>query len=137
MAIILFALGAAGYWGLLLCFREDLLLWIYGGRYAVHLDLLVLVGLLPVLAGMNAVLGTALRAMERPDQVFWGSIASCLVTISVGLWLTVSYGITGALTGLLASSSTAVVCVGWLYIRDHADRRKKDAAAHQRYSTVQ
>jgi O-antigen/teichoic acid export membrane protein len=135
MALITFSCSATCYWVFLLLFREELFVWIYRGRYAAHIDLLLLAGALPLLVGVSAVFGSALRAMERLDQVFWCSIASCIAALTLGIWLTVTSGVTGALLGLLASSATTTLTMGWFYMHKRSCPKKNDAATHQRYST--
>ena len=136
MALITFSFSATCYWVFLLLFREELFVWIYRGRYATHIDLLLLAGILPLLAGVNSVFGSVLRAMERLDQVFWCSIASCIVALTLGLWLTATSGVTGAILGLLASSFTAALAMWCFYLYDRSGPKKDAAVAHQRYSNA-
>jgi O-antigen/teichoic acid export membrane protein len=136
MALITFSFSASCYWVFLLLFREEIFVWIYRGRYATHVDLLLLAGILPLLAGVNSVFGSVLRAMERLDQVFWSSIASCIVALTLGLWLTATNGVTGAILGLLTSSFTAALAMGCFYLHDRSCPKKDTAAAHKWYSKV-
>jgi O-antigen/teichoic acid export membrane protein len=117
LALMLFVLGSACYWGLLLLFRTELLLWIYGGRYAEYADLLVLAGLIPLPMAVTFVSSSALMAMERPDQIFWCHIVATLIAVTLGLWLLVTHGVAGAVVGGLASWFTAAVVVTWVVWR--------------------
>ena len=136
MALIALSICAICYWVFLLLFREELFVWIYRGRYATHIDLLLLAGVLPLFTGVISVFGSALRAMERQVQVFWCSMASCLVALTLGLWLTVTNGVTGAMLGLLASSFTNALATGCFYLYNRSCPKKDVAAAPQRYSNA-
>jgi O-antigen/teichoic acid export membrane protein len=136
MALIALSVCAACYWVFLLFFREELFVWIYRGRYATHIDLLLIAGILPLCSGVSAVFGSALRAMERQDQVFWCSIASCMVALTLGLWLTVTSSVTGAMLGLLASSCTNALATGCFYLYDRRCPTKDADVALQRYSNT-
>lgn len=115
LAFILFAIASAFYWVLLILFRQEVMTWLYGGRYVEHANLLILVGLLPLSAGGVAVLGGALRAMERPDQVFWCYVVSSFVALTLGLLLLATKGVTGAVWALLASSVATMLTMAWFY----------------------
>lgn len=117
LALTLFTAGSVCYWGVLFFFGKEMLLWIYGGRYMEYSDSIILAGLLSIPMGVTTVLGTALRALERPDQVFWCRVMAVLTTATLGLWLLASRGLTGAIEGSLASSLTAAAAMTWFYIR--------------------
>jgi O-antigen/teichoic acid export membrane protein len=76
---------------------------------------LFLTGLLPLGTCASAVLGNALRALERPDSIFWCYAGSVIGAVAVGIPLSALMGVTGALAGLLASSLITVMMMSWLY----------------------
>jgi O-antigen/teichoic acid export membrane protein len=90
--------------------------WLYSGRYDHLAGLLALVGWLPLLGVGATVLAPALRALERPDQVFVAYAASTAVSLSAGLYLTVEYGVTGAAIGLLLTTAVTTSVLGWKLI---------------------
>ena len=99
--------GSQSDLGLLLYFRSEVLNLCYAGKYLEYGWLPVfLVGLLPITASLTAVLGCGLRALERPDWVFWCYVGSSVVTLVAGIPLSARLGIVGALSGLLLSSLT-------------------------------
>ncbi|MDA0576631.1 MAG: hypothetical protein O3B24_00870 [Verrucomicrobia bacterium] len=56
-------------------------------------------------------LGTALRALRRPDILFRATLAAGLFTVSAGVLLTYSYGVAGATA---ARAASALVYLLWL-----------------------
>lgn len=114
-SLLLFGASSALYFGFLILFRSELMAWLYGGKYGAHADLLLIVGLLPLSVGAVAALGGALRAIERPNWVFWCYVVSTAITLTVGLWLAATLGVAGAGIGLLVSSvATAVSMIIFL-----------------------
>lgn len=115
-ALVLFVSGSALYWLFLIFFHGTLITWLYGGRYAQDAELLWFLGLAPISAGVAAVLGMALRARERPDQVFYSYVFSSIVALTLGLGATLVWGTVGAAVGLLLSSMATAVAMAWLYM---------------------
>jgi len=97
-------IGAILYLLGLYAFKTEVLNLLYGGKYTEFSSLVFVVGLLPVAASLTGVLGSALRAMERPHKVFYCYIASSIVALFGGVSLARALGIQGALLGLLFSS---------------------------------
>ena len=109
--------GSVVYWAVLLLFRERLLWWVYDGRYVEYEGLLVMAGLIPLAKGGGSVVRAALRAMERPDLIFWGYSAALVVTMPIGLWLLTVGDVAGAVGGRLASSMATAMVLMWLCTR--------------------
>lgn len=115
--LILLGASSVLYLGFLILFRSKLMAWLYGGKYGGYGNLLLIVGLLPLSVGAVAALGGALRAMEQPNRVFWCYVVSTAVTLTVGLWLAATLGVSGAVIGLLVSSvATAASMI--FFLRD-------------------
>jgi O-antigen/teichoic acid export membrane protein len=129
-AFALFAGGSLAYWGLLTLYREPVVAWLYGGAYADTASLVPIMALVPLAAAGSAVLGSALRALERPQQVFWAYVVSAAVTGTAGVALMAHWGTRGAAIGLVASALvTAAACgVSFLWSRRrHAASGGEDA----------
>ena len=108
--LAVFAGGSILYWAVLTTFRVPIVAALYGQTYNDTAGLIPIMALLPLGAGCSAVLGSALRALERPHQVS-GYAVSTALTLTVGIWGVYAWGLTGAALGLLLSSATtAVVC---------------------------
>jgi O-antigen/teichoic acid export membrane protein len=112
---LLLATAAVLYWGALLVCRQTLLLWLYGSRYGAYAELLLVAGFLPLSEAAISVLGIALRAIERPDVVFWCHLVGLGVTLTVGLWLLAAHGVAGAVIGRLAASLAAALALLWFH----------------------
>ncbi len=107
---LLFAAGSLAYYLFLLAFRSRLMDILYKGKYQEFSELILFIGLLPLAISLVAVFGSALRAGERPDAVFWAYAASSALTFLGGLLLASQLGVFGAVCGLLLGSfCTAVV----------------------------
>jgi O-antigen/teichoic acid export membrane protein len=109
-AIAAFGGGPILYWIFLGLFAEKLIHFLYGGQYVEYAHLLWFVGILPVIAGIAAVLSNTLRALERPDQVFWAYFGSAIVAVSLGPLAILHWGIRGAIFGQI-SSMLAMTCI--------------------------
>ena len=91
--------GSVVYWVFLGVFSEAVIKLLYDGQYLEHAHLLWIIGIVPILSGIGAVLSNALRALERPDQVFWAYLGSAVSTLSLGLWAAIRWGVGGAAFG--------------------------------------
>jgi len=118
-ALLLFVFSSVGYWGLLSIFHTHILIWLYGPQYQGHGTLLILAGMLPLWAGVDAVLSTAVRATERPDQVCRAHALSSFVAVTLGLWFVARANTVGAVLELLASSAASVTVLAWWYAHHH------------------
>jgi O-antigen/teichoic acid export membrane protein len=102
--IVLCGAAAALYLIPLWLFRDDLLHLLYRGRYQTSSALpVMLTGLLPLASTATVILGSALRATERPRQIFWCYTVFTLTAAVIGVPLAVQRGLIGALIGMLVS----------------------------------
>ena len=116
-ALVIFVLGPIAYWLLLGAFHRPLMELFYGGRYLEHAGLLWLLGLAPILAAVKQVMGHALRALERPDWLFWAYALSAGTAVSAGTALVYLWGVTGAALMLPACLSITAVFATAFYRR--------------------
>jgi O-antigen/teichoic acid export membrane protein len=114
--LILFCAGAGIYLSGLWVFRDAVFNIFYGGKYKQYAGWpLLLTGLLPLGTCATAVLGDALRALERPDFIFWCYMGSIVGAVAIGIPFSASLGVSGALLGLLASSLITVLMMACFY----------------------
>lgn len=95
--------GSLLYWLALGSFNQPILHVVFQGKYDEYGALLWWLGLLPVFMAVASVLKSALRALERPDRVFWGNLASTLFVLSLGLGAVVLWGLAGAVSATVMS----------------------------------
>lgn len=94
---------------LLYVFKTDILGFCYNDKYIHLYHLIPWIGILPFFASITCAMGSVLRALERPDKVFWAYLVSTIVTLSLGITFSIKMGIQGAIWGLLVSSLTTGV----------------------------
>jgi O-antigen/teichoic acid export membrane protein len=117
LSLACFSLGSLLYWLLLGLFNRPLVELLYGGQYSDHAGLLWFIGLMPLVSGIGIVLGGALRAMERPDRVFWAYMLSTVTALTAGLGLMVFWGLEGTIAGLMFAYVVTAVAMYACYLR--------------------
>jgi O-antigen/teichoic acid export membrane protein len=135
LSAVLLGGGSLAYWGLLIVLHRPIMTVLYGGQYAGYVDVLWVLGAVLLGSAVVTALGAALRALERPDQVFKAYGWSSVVVLTVGLWSTVTWGAMGAAVGLALSSATRAAAM-WTYFRrsggSHAPHGAPDLAGAMR-----
>ena len=112
----LFCAGAVVYLTALWIFRDYVFQIFYAGKYSQYAGWpLFLTGLLPLGTCASAVLGDGLRALEKPDAIFWCYAGSVIGAVAVGIPLSATMGVSGALLGLIASSAITIVLMAFHY----------------------
>lgn len=112
---IIFFLGAAlVYWLLLGVLGGTIINLLYDGRYDQYASLLWIIGLIPISGAGIAVMGSILRARERPQDIFVAYFISACVALTVGLGLLFIGRIWGAVIGMALSSFTTGCAMIWL-----------------------
>lgn len=129
LALALSVLCSCVYWILLGVFGPPILDWLYHGRYLDHAGLLWIIGLVPITGAAIAVLGSALRALQRPNHIFLAYAMSTLVAVSVGTTLMLTWHVTGAAIGLALSSLTTMVAMAWSLLSSTRARARREAGA--------
>lgn len=114
---------ALGYWLFLAIGGHSVALWLYGGRYET--PYLFWLGVVPVLAVLTNVYGSVLRAVERPDLVVRACFAAAAASLSLGLALSWSAGLAGAVAGLILANlvlASSMIRNGWRVRKSQARR---------------
>jgi O-antigen/teichoic acid export membrane protein len=108
---------------------------LYAGRFDDIASLVGILALLPVVMGVGNTINAALKAMEKPQAVFYGYLASGAATFLIGLPLIIYFGLRGAVYGMLASAGVyaAALGIGFIICSSQAEARFADftAAAKQ------
>lgn len=116
MALVPFVLAPVLYWVLLGVFHSPIVSLLYDGQYTQYANLFWLLGLVPIVAGIKEVMSQSLRALERPDWLFWAYAFSAVVAGTLGAWSVYVWGIVGAGVGLVFTQGTAAVLVTVLLV---------------------
>jgi len=99
------AIAATGLFSLCVYFFSlRILHLIYGGKFDGLAHLLGTMAALPVLMALGNTANVALKAIEKPDFVFYGYLASGVVTFLGGVPLVIHFGLPGAVYGMLLST---------------------------------
>ncbi len=106
------AIGALGYLTLMWAARSLVFPLLYGNKYSEYASTALFIAcLLPLTEVATTTVANGLRALERPDFVFWCYFASAIVAVLLGIPLATGYGVPGALLGQLLSALTASVAL--------------------------
>lgn len=113
---IAFIAGGLIYSVLLWVFRIPLIHLLYGGRYVEYSGLpVLLVGLVPLVTSCSVAFGIGLRALERPDRLFWAIATATLINLGLGFWFAEKWSIPGALGAYLGSYAVFAIASWFLY----------------------
>ena len=85
---------------------------LYAGRFDDVAALLPALALLPVVMGVGNTINAALKAMEKPQAVFYAYVASGAATFLIGLPLILRFAVRGAVYGMLSSAAVYAVALG-------------------------
>lgn len=113
---LLFLFGSMLYLAILWGLRDEIFRLLYAGKYMEYASWPVLLaGALPLGTCVTAALSNTLRALERPDLIFWCYLGSSIVALLAGIPLIADIGVAGALLGQLFSSLAAGALMYWFY----------------------
>jgi O-antigen/teichoic acid export membrane protein len=109
---LLLGVGTVAYWIVLGFLGERLLGWLYEGNYTSTAHLIWIIGLIPVCAGLGAAIGSALRALERPQYDFWIGALALLILVG-GIPLVRASKVDGA---VFAWSLSYLIATGFMIV---------------------
>ena len=121
---VLFAGGAGVYWLLLILYREQVVAYLYQGRYQATTNLIPIVAAASLMEAAFLGPGIALRSARATALIFRAHSASSAVAIVVGTPATLLYGLTGAITSMFLASLTALLYASFLLRRTFPHRGK-------------
>ncbi|HSL43538.1 MAG TPA: lipopolysaccharide biosynthesis protein [Anaerolineales bacterium] len=84
------------YMLLMVLFRFEVMLFIYGQKYVDYSDLLLVWMFVPVIMALNSGIGTALRARQHPELLLLVSIVWAIFSLITSIIFTTKWGIWGA-----------------------------------------
>jgi O-antigen/teichoic acid export membrane protein len=89
---------------------------LYAGRFDDVAALLGTLAVFPVVMGIGNTMNAALKAIEKPQAVFYAYVASAAATFLLGIPLVMHLGLRGALYGMLASAGAYSVALGIVFL---------------------
>jgi len=105
--------------------RSILFQFLYAGRYQKYNTWpLLLTALVPIAVTAAIIAGSGLRALEKPEWIFWSYAAATVSAIVPGLPLTMYGGVLGATGALLISSTVAAALMAWFFHHSTAEQAK-------------
>lgn len=107
----------------LILFGKPVMSTVYAGRFDNVAPLLAALAFLPMIMGMGNTMNAALKAMEKPQAVFYAYVASGASTFLIGLPLILRFAVRGAVFGMLSSAAVYTAALGIAFfacIRTHA-----------------
>lgn len=110
--LLLSAAVTAGFALLARLFARPVMHAIYGGKFDGVAPLLGTLAFLCIIMGVGNAMNAALKAMERPNMVFYAYLASGTTTFLAGIPLVRHYGLAGAVYGMLVSGGVYTVVMG-------------------------
>lgn len=103
---------------------------LYNGRYDHAVGLLWLLGLVPLLDGAAAALSGALRALRRPDRIFWSYLGAAATMLVAALALVPRWGLFGAgLAMVLSFAAAGTLLAAFAYPSARAAAAAPEAAS--------
>jgi len=102
--LLIFAAGSFSYGLLLYCFYKPMLHWLYDGKYQGSTFLTIAICIYPVFGTLSDVLGSIIRAMNKPAFIFRYNVISVIITLTLGIVFVNQYGIAGAAWAMVLSS---------------------------------
>jgi len=106
---ILFVIGGAAYWALMIPFRLRLFQLVYAGKYVECSSLIPLFALETMM--WSAALGPAilLRAMESPRSLFFANAAASLIAFVMGIPATRYFGLQGVVWSMIIANMVYMI----------------------------
>ncbi|WP_162787710.1 hypothetical protein [Anaerolinea thermolimosa] len=101
--LIILLIPACIFWVLLIFEGNQLMFWVYGGRYLESSKLLSWMGLLPVSSVFTGTFGGILRAMERPQKIAGIYSINAIISSSLSFLMIPLFG------GIIGAGSTVVI----------------------------
>jgi O-antigen/teichoic acid export membrane protein len=116
LALLVLAGGPLIYWLILGFGHKQVMDLVYHGKYQAYSGLIWIIGMQPVIAGMSGVYGSLLRANQKMNAVFWGGFVAAAAAVSMGVWMTMKYGMTGVALSIVLTYAVHHITL-WLFSR--------------------
>jgi O-antigen/teichoic acid export membrane protein len=122
---VLVTAGAIAYSAVIVIFRQEVVSLAYGSEYGAVAWVLPILAVTPILYAMTGQWTSGLLVIERAQLLLAVDTIGAIVTLTLGLYLTATYGLAGAAYGMVASVVVripALIVVWHMLSRDDAFR---------------
>jgi O-antigen/teichoic acid export membrane protein len=89
---------------------------LYAGKFDELASLVGILALLPVVMGIGSTMNAALKAIEKPQAVFYAYVTSGAATFLAGIPLVTHLGLRGAVYGMLVSGGAYTIALGIAFL---------------------
>ena len=113
--------GAIAYWLVFLPLKGQAFHFLYAGKYTEVAYLIPYVALETILWSASFGPAIVLRAMESSISIFYARCVASVVSLAIGIPLTHTYGLWGAIIGIVLANAVALVVTLYLLRRKIAE----------------
>lgn len=117
LSLLVLAGGPLCYWLVLGLFDHQIVTLVYGGKYQEYSGLIWILGMQPVISGMCGVYGSLLRARQKLNAVFWGSVVAAVGAVTLGIVMTREFGLAGVCWSIVITYALHHITL-WLFSRN-------------------
>jgi O-antigen/teichoic acid export membrane protein len=100
---------AAAYFGLLLFLKGPLELLLYEGKYQAYIDLIPLLGIVPIITALTLGPSVLIRAYQKPQSLLIVGVVWACVSVLTSFLFIHSWGIVGAVWSVIIGQTVATV----------------------------
>jgi len=108
------------YWFMLFVFGDFLMQALYGPHFLRDNKSLLILGLLPLLTGVIAVLGSSIRANDKPHQIFWSYLSASFFSTTIGVWMMIRWELIGTSIAIVTSYLVVTTVMSCYYVFDRS-----------------
>lgn len=113
------------YVALLILFKEPISEFLYGKSYYIEfLWLVPYLGFAVIVEALSQGLSLGLKALERPDAIFWSKAFAAALTLTGGVYLVARLKLFGAALGTVLSVTVAIAAL-YFFMRGHFKPKKQ------------
>ena len=111
LAAVVAVSGLSGIYGIVLyIFRKEALS-VYGSGYSAYEAAIPILIIIPVLTGAISVIGAYIRAMNKPQYIFWAYLAASAASGIFAVLIFARLGVMGGLYGTVMAYSVLLTCL--------------------------
>jgi O-antigen/teichoic acid export membrane protein len=115
--LVLVATASAIYWLFLGIGRDEIVGFLYSGRFVDRSNLLWILACLPIFEGQIVLLVSGLRALEQSSLVFLVYLLGASVSILTSIWFVKFWDLWGLSWSMFCTFASMYLCLLWITLR--------------------